>query len=160
MSCNAVLGDLECKIFLSPYHGGRQLRYLLRLFALGNLTNHFWKVKSNPGSLCFVETWVVSQQDISLIKSFMSDIIIVLKKHVVEKNSTWFCGLQRLFSIQDSNFFSVNERFGIFTENKKSIFWINNAEREGKNSVKSVHFEFWIVSYGVIFLFEIPKFVL
>ena len=39
----------------------------------------------------FVETWIVSEQDMALIKSMVSDIIIVLDKHILGKG-TWLCG--------------------------------------------------------------------
>ena len=56
-----------------------------------------------------MKTWVISEQEIALIKSIIY-IIIVLDKHVLEKKNSlivWFLALQ------DSNFSSVNERFGI-----------------------------------------------
>ena len=36
------------KFSSSDIHGAQNLRSVLRLFSLGKLTNHFWKVKSNP----------------------------------------------------------------------------------------------------------------
>ena len=49
MSFKTVLGDLEWKM---SNHGEQHLTSVLRLFLLGKLTNHFWKVKSNPECFC------------------------------------------------------------------------------------------------------------
>ena len=57
-----------------------------------------------------------------MIKSTISDIIIVLDKPVMEKKFNllvWFAAFSLYIRF---NFSSVNERFGIFTENKHSIF--------------------------------------
>ena len=51
--------------------------FLLKYRKLANITTSF----------CFVETWVLSEQDMALIKSIISDLIIVLDKHVLEKIS-------------------------------------------------------------------------
>ena len=69
-----------------------------------------------------MELWVVSEQYMALIKSIISEIIIVLDKHVLEKKINLIVWLQHLSCIQDSSFSSVSERFGICTENKHSIF--------------------------------------
>ena len=46
----------------------------------------YYNLANKAASLCFVETLVVSEQDMTWIKSIISDIIIVLDKHVLEKN--------------------------------------------------------------------------
>ena len=62
-----------------------------------------------------METWVVFQQDMALIKSIISDIIIVFRQTSSTKNLTCLYGLQHSSCIQDSHFSSVNESFGIRT---------------------------------------------
>ena len=48
------LGNLET-FSSSPNHGGQHLRPILLLFPLEKLTNHFLKVKLNPGSILHVD---------------------------------------------------------------------------------------------------------
>ena len=45
----------------------------------------YWKFAYIAATLCFVETWVFPEQDMALIKSITSDMIVVFDKHVLEK---------------------------------------------------------------------------
>ena len=65
--------------------------------------------------------WIAFEQDMAVIKSIISDIIIETYKHILEKNNliVWFVAFSFYIKL---NFLSVNERFEICTENKQSIF--------------------------------------
>ena len=50
MSFKAILGNLEWKIFFLAQPWWLTFKSVWQLFLLGKLSNHFWKVKSNPVS--------------------------------------------------------------------------------------------------------------
>ena len=103
-------------------------------------------------SLCFMETWFVSEQGITIIKVIKADVIRALDKHVLEKSLTSLCVLYHLSFIQDSHW-KVWDMCWKYN-------WVNNTERNKRCMVKSSHFEFSTVSYATLFLFEMAKFVL
>ena len=64
----------------------KKIKFCVLLTHFSCLSNK--KLAYITASLCFVEAWVVSQQDLAFIKSIISDIIIVLDKQgIIQKKS-------------------------------------------------------------------------